>query len=111
MHHFYYHHDKLFCENLPLDHIANEVGTPCYVYSSATLQRHFRVFDSAFSEIDHLICFSVKSNSNIAILSLFSSMGGGTDIVSSGELFRSLKAEVPPERIVYSGVGKRDEDI
>ena len=111
MHDFHYCDDKLFCEKLPLEHIANEVGTPCYVYSLATLQRHFRVFDSAFSGIDHLTCFSVKSNSNIAILRLFSSMGGGTDIVSSGELFRSLKAGVPPEKIVYSGVGKRDEDI
>ena len=111
MHNFHYRDDKLFCEDLPLERIANEVGTPCYIYSLTTLQRHFRVFDSAFLGIDHLICFSVKSNSNIAILRLFASMGGGTDIVSSGELFRSLKAGVPPEKIVYSGVGKRDEDI
>lgn len=91
--------------------IAEEVGTPVYVYSHATLLHHYRVFDGAFSDIPHVTCFSVKANSNIAILRLLGSLGGGVDIVSGGELFRSLKAGIPPEKIVYSGVGKTLEEI
>jgi len=94
-----------------LRRIAEEVGTPVYVYSHATLLHHYRVFDGAFSDIPHVTCFSVKANSNIAILRLLGSLGGGVDIVSGGELFRSLKAGIPPEKIVYSGVGKTLEEI
>ncbi|MEJ5300324.1 MAG: diaminopimelate decarboxylase [Thermodesulforhabdaceae bacterium] len=111
MHHFHYVKDILHCENVPLHRIAEEVGTPCYVYSYATLSHHFRVFDGAFATVDHLTCFAVKANSNIAILSLFGSIGAGMDIVSGGELYRARKAGIPPDRIVYSGVGKSVQEI
>lgn len=94
-----------------MQRIAEDVGTPLYVYSHATLLHHFKVFDEAFSGIPHITCFSVKANSNTAILRLFGSLGGGTDIVSGGELFRSRQAGIPSERIVYSGVGKTLEEI
>ncbi len=86
-------------------------GLPCYLYSQATLERHFKAFDRAFSKIPHLICYSQKANSNLALLHLFGRLGGGTDIVSGGELYRALKAGIPPERIVYSGVGKTSDEI
>jgi diaminopimelate decarboxylase len=111
MHHFHYEHEELYCEGVPLRKLAEAVGTPCYVYSHATLHHHFTVFDEAFVKVPRIICFSVKSNSNIALLSLFSSLGGGADIVSGGELFRARKAGIPPDRIVYSGVGKTVEEI
>ena len=111
MHHFQYRHDELCCEDLPVSRIAEEVGTPFYLYSYATLSQHFRAFDDAFDGVRHLTCFSMKSNSNLAILKLFSFEGGGVDIVSGGELFRALKAGVDPKKIVYSGVGKRTEDM
>ncbi len=109
MHHFHYRDGELFCEDVPLTRMAEELGTPCYVYSHATLRHHFEVFDGAFA--DHLTCFSVKANSNLAVLSLFGKLGGGVDIVSGGELFRARRAGIPPERIVYSGVGKTREEI
>ncbi len=87
------------------------MGTPFYLYSHATLRQHFRALDDAFDSIKHLTCFSVKANSNIAILRLFAREGGGMDIVSGGELYRALKAGVAPNKIVYSGVGKQTEDI
>jgi diaminopimelate decarboxylase len=111
MHHFHYVSNQLYCEDLPLRRIAEEVGTPVYVYSHATLLHHYKVFDGAFSQIPHITCFSVKANSNIAILRLFGSLGGGVDIVSGGELFRSLRAGISPEKIVYSGVGKTLQEI
>jgi diaminopimelate decarboxylase len=111
MHHFQYKNNELFCEDVPVRELAEQFGTPCYVYSHATLCHHFMVFDQAFADVPHLTCFSVKSNSNLAILSLFASLGGGVDIVSGGELFRARRAGVPPERIVYSGVGKTREEI
>ena len=111
MNHFQYKAEELYCEDVPVRRIAQEVGTPCYVYSLATLKHHFLTFDSAFAHADHLTCYSVKANSNIAILKLFGSMGGGVDIVSGGELFRALKAQIPSNRIVYSGVGKTVEEI
>ncbi len=111
MHHFLYRQDELYCENIALRRLAEAVGTPCYVYSQATLHQHYTVFDEAFAEVPHLICFSVKSNSNIAILNLLGSLGGGVDIVSGGELFRARKAGIPADRIVYSGVGKTLEEI
>lgn len=91
--------------------LAEQVGTPCYVYSHATLKHHFSVFDEAFSSVPHLTCFAMKANSNLAILSLFGSMGGGVDIVSGGELYRARRAGIPADRIVYSGVGKTLEEI
>ncbi len=111
MHHFQYREDELYCEDLPVRLIAEKVGTPCYIYSFATLSHHFTTFDSAFKDVAHLTCYSVKANSNIAILKLFGSMGGGVDIVSGGELYRARKAQIPAERIVYSGVGKSVEEI
>ena len=111
MHHFHYMNDELHCEDVPLRRIAREVGTPCYVYSHATLHHHFTVFDRAFEGVPHLICFSAKANSNLSVLRLFGSLGGGVDIVSGGELFRARKAGIPGERIVYSGVGKTVDEI
>ena len=111
MHHFHYQHDELHCENVPVREIVWEAGTPCYVYSCATLQHHFGVFDNAFQGISHLTCYSVKANSNLAVLGLFASMGGGADIVSGGELFRARRAGIPADRIVYSGVGKTEAEI
>ncbi|MCL5406132.1 MAG: diaminopimelate decarboxylase [Deltaproteobacteria bacterium] len=111
MHHFQYKGEELYCEDVPVKLVAEQVGTPCYIYSLATLKHHFVTFDSAFADARHLTCYSVKANSNIAILKLFGSMGGGVDIVSGGELYRALKAQIPSERIVYSGVGKTVEEI
>ncbi|MEW6669944.1 MAG: diaminopimelate decarboxylase [Thermodesulfobacteriota bacterium] len=111
MNHFHYKDSELFCEDVPVSRIASEVGTPFYLYSHATLKRHFKAFDGAFEGIPHITCFSVKSNSNLAILRLFAREGGGVDIVSGGELFRALTAGVDPAKIVYSGVGKRVEDM
>lgn len=111
MHHFQYKNMDLSCEDVSVAAIAEEVKTPFYLYSHATLKRHFRAFDDSFGEIDHLTCFSMKSNSNLAILRLFAREGGGVDIVSGGELYRALKAGVDPARIVFSGVGKTREDL
>jgi diaminopimelate decarboxylase len=106
MHHFTYKKGVLFCEDVSIRDIADQVGTPFYLYSSATLKRHFQAFDSGFEGIEHLTCFAVKACSNIAILNIFKKMGGGADIVSGGELFRAMKAGVDCRKIIYSGVGK-----
>src|SRR5437016_8116645 len=111
MHHFEYKNDSLFCEEVSLEEIAVQVGTPCYVYSRATLERHYRVFDEAFAAHKHLICFSVKACSNLAVLRALCRLGAGFDIVSAGELFRALRAGADPQKIVFSGVGKRDDEI
>ncbi len=111
MHHFQYKRGELHCEAVPLARIAEEVGTPAYIYSYATLERHFRVFDEAFAGIPHLICFAMKANSNLAVIRAIARWGGGIDIVSGGELFRARTAGVPADRIVYSGVGKTYREI
>ena len=111
MNHFEYRNGEMFAEGVPVKRIAKEVGTPAYVYSLATLKRHFRVFDQAFSKVPHIVCFSVKANSNIALLRAFAKEGSGFDIVSGGELFRALKAGGDPQKIVFSGVGKKKEEI
>jgi diaminopimelate decarboxylase len=111
MNHFEYRNGEMFAENVPVKRIAREVGTPAYVYSLATLKRHFRVFDQAFAKVPHIVCFSVKANSNIALLRTFTNEGGGFDIVSGGELFRVLKAGADPKKIVFSCVGKRKDEI
>jgi len=111
MHDFQYRGNELFCEEVPVRGIAATVGTPFYLYGLNTLENHFRAFQNAFSGIDHLICFSAKANSNISILRIFIRMGGGVDVVSGGELFRSMKAGASPDKIVYSGVGKREDEI
>jgi diaminopimelate decarboxylase len=110
MHHFEYKNKELYCESVPVRDIAAKVGTPFYLYSMATLNRHFRAFDEAFT-MPHITCFATKACSNIAILNLFAGLGGGADIVSGGELFRALKAEVDPRKIVYSGVGKTADEM
>ncbi|GFM35494.1 diaminopimelate decarboxylase [Desulfovibrio psychrotolerans] len=110
MHHFEYRHNELHAEDIPVRQLAAEYGTPLYVYSSATLTHHFQAFDSAFGT-PHLTCYSVKACSNIAILRLLGALGAGVDIVSGGELHRALKAGIAAERIVYSGVGKKREEI
>jgi len=111
MHEFNYHGNDLYCEQVPVHTIAAEFGTPLYLYSRATLERHFRVFDSAFASVPHLTCYSVKANSNLAILKLLGSLGAGVDVVSGGEIYRSLLAGIAPEKIVYSGVGKTRDEI
>jgi diaminopimelate decarboxylase len=111
MNYFEYRAGEMFAEGVPLSRIAREVGTPAYVYSLGTLKRHFRVFDRAFAAVPHIICYSVKANSNIALLKVFAKEGGGFDIVSGGELFRALKAGADPAKIVFSGVGKKQQEI
>ena len=111
MHHFNYQSGELYCENVPVRRIAARVGTPFYLYSTATLEHHFRVFEAAFHGFPHLVCFAVKANANLAILRLFARLGAGADIVSGGELHRALAAGVDPGKIVYSGVGKRPDEI
>ena len=111
MNHFEYRNGEMFAEAVPLKRIAREVGTPAYVYSLATLKRHFQVFDQAFAKVPHIVCFSVKANSNLALLRAFAKQGSGFDIVSGGELFRALKAGGDPKKIVFSGVGKKKDEI
>jgi len=111
MHAFTYQGDTLYCEDVSIEHLAADVGTPFYLYSRATLEHHFSTFDSAFGAIPHLICYAVKANSNLAVLNLFARRGAGADVVSGGEIFRALKAGIPADRIVYSGVGKTRAEI
>ncbi len=111
MHNFEYRQGELYCEQVPVSRIAKEVGTPCYVYSYATLVRHYRAYDSAFKNVPHIIAFAMKANSNLAILRVMVNEGSGVDIVSGGELFRALKAGVPPSKIVFAGVGKTPDEI
>ena len=99
MHYFEYRSGELHAEGVPVRRIAEEVGTPTYVYSLATLRRHYQIFDQAFARLPHLVCFSVKANSNLAVLRVFVRAGGGFDIVSGGELFRALKAGADPKKI------------
>jgi diaminopimelate decarboxylase len=111
MHHFTYRENELYCEDVPVQKIAAEIGTPFYLYSHATLTRHLKAFNEAFEGIDRLICFSAKANTNLAILKLFATQGCGLDIVSGGELYRGIQAGFAPNHIVYSGVGKRVDEI
>ena len=111
MHHFKFRENELYCEDVPIREIAAKVGTPFYLYSHATLKRHFQAFSAAFEGVSKIICYSAKANSNLAVLKVFADLGCGLDIVSGGELYRGLKAGFPPERIVYSGVGKRADEI
>jgi diaminopimelate decarboxylase len=102
---------ELYCEDVPLSRIAQEVGTPVYVYSSATLERHYTVFQNAFSQWRALIAFAVKANSNLSVLKTLARLGAGADTVSEGEIRRALAAGVPAERIVFSGVGKTAHEL
>ena len=110
MDHFLYKNGVLMAEDVPLSDIAAAVGTPFYVYSAATLTRHFHLFTEALTPRPHLVCFAIKSLSNIAVLKLLGDLGAGMDVVSVGEYQRARAAGVPSNRIVFSGVGKtRDE--
>jgi len=110
MDHFIYRDGALFAEDVPLSEIAEAVGTPFYSYSTATLTRHFRLFDESLEGMDHLVCYAMKAASNQAILRTLAGLGAGMDVVSGGEYMRARAAGVPGERIVFSGVGKtRDE--
>ena len=111
MHFFEYKDRQLYCEGIPIQQIAEKVGTPFYLYSYHTLVRHFTVFNDAFKGIPHLICYSAKANSNLALLRLFINLGGGVDVVSGGELFRAIKGGADSQKIVFSGVGKREDEI
>ena len=111
MHYFTYKDGILNSEDVALTEIASLYGTPTYVYSRATLERHIRSIEGAFNGIDHLTCYSVKANSNGAVLSILAQHGIGADVVSGGELFRALRAGIPANCIVYSGVGKTAEEI
>lgn len=111
MNDFIFKENELYCENVPVRSIAEEVGTPFYLYSLATLKKHFQVFDESSRVLKSMVCYSVKANSNIAILNYLFKMGWGADIVSGGELFRALKAGVDTSKVVYSGVGKTEEEI
>jgi len=108
---FSYINGRLFCEEVAVEDIARDLGTPVYIYSHRTLVRHFRVFDEAFDGLPHIVCFALKANSNGAVIKTFAGMGGGADVVSGGELSRALMAGVPSSKIVYAGVGKTDAEI
>jgi diaminopimelate decarboxylase len=111
MHHFDYRDGTLHAEDVNLSAIADEVGTPFYVYSTATLERHFQVMDKAFEGTDHLICYAMKANSNQAVIKTMAAQGAGMDVVSEGELRRALMAGVPARKIVFSGVGKTAREM
>ncbi|ARE40236.1 Diaminopimelate decarboxylase [Rhodovulum sp. P5] len=111
MDHFLYRDGILHAEDVPLTEIAAQVGTPFYCYSVATLTRHFRLFDEALAGTDHLVCYAMKANSNMAVLKLMGDLGAGIDVVSGGEYRKAQAAGVPGERIVFSGVGKTQEEM
>lgn len=111
MDYFNYKNQQLFAENVDCQTIANDVKTPCYVYSRQTLERHYSVFDEVLNPHPHMICYAVKANSNLAVLNLLARMGSGFDIVSGGELQRVLSANGDPAKVVFSGVGKTEEEM
>lgn len=111
MDHFQYKNGALYAEDVALTKLAEEVGTPFYVYSRATLERHYTVFADAVKELDATICFAVKANSNIAVIKTLADLGAGADVVSVGELKRAIKAGVPANKVVFSGVGKSRSDL
>jgi diaminopimelate decarboxylase len=111
MHDFIRRGRDLWCEEVPLADLADRHGTPLYVYSARTLERHYRVYASAFAGVEHLICFAAKANPSLAVLALLGRLGAGADIVSGGELQRALLAGIPAGRIVYSGVGKTADEM
>ncbi|PJE32347.1 Diaminopimelate decarboxylase [Pseudooceanicola marinus] len=111
MDHFLYRDGALYAEDVPVAEIAAQVGTPCYIYSTATLERHFRLFDEALAGMDHLVCYAMKAASNQAILKVMADLGAGMDVVSGGEYARAKAAGVPGDKIVFSGVGKTREEM
>jgi diaminopimelate decarboxylase len=111
VHSFQYRDGKLYCEDVDLARVADEFGTPVYVYSAGTILDHYNRLDAALGSLDHLICYAVKANSNRAILKLLAGAGAGFDIVSGGELFRAIKAGADPQKCTFAGVGKSEEEI
>lgn len=111
MDHFAYRDGTLHAEDIALTTLAEQVGTPFYCYSTATLRRHFEVFDAPFAALDHKVCYAVKANSNLAILKVLADCGAGADVVSEGEIRRALAAGITPENIVFSGVGKTRSEM
>jgi diaminopimelate decarboxylase len=111
MHHFTYRAGVLHAEDVSLDRLAAEVGTPFYCYSTATLTRHYRVFAGAFADVRALVCYAMKANSNQAVVATLGKLGAGADVVSGGELARALAAGIAPEKIMFSGVGKTPQEL
>jgi diaminopimelate decarboxylase len=111
MHHFAYRNGVLCAEAVDLVALAQAVGTPFYCYASATLERHYRVFAGAFADVDALVCYAMKANSNQAVIATLARLGAGADVVSAGELLRARSAGVAPERIMFSGVGKTEHEL
>ena len=111
MHHFAYRDGILTAEDVPLDRLAADIGTPFYCYSSATLTRHYQVFANAFADVRSLVCYAMKANSNQAVIATLARLGAGADVVSKGELTRALRAGIAPEKIMFSGVGKTADEL
>ncbi|MGA8653989.1 MAG: diaminopimelate decarboxylase [Xanthobacteraceae bacterium] len=111
MHHFAYRNGVLHAEDVDLTGLADAVGTPFYCYATATLERHYRVFAQAFADVDALICYAMKANSNQAVIATLARLGAGADVVSEGELLRARSAGVPPHKIMFSGVGKTEHEL
>src|SRR6202161_2941705 len=111
MHHFAYRNGVLHAEAVNLDTLAATVGTPFYCYASATLERHYNVFAGAFADVDALVCYAMKANSNQAVIATLAKLGAGADVVSGGELLRARAAGIPPEKIMFSGVGKTEDEL
>src|SRR5438034_3354237 len=111
MNHFAYHSGVLHAETVNLVDLAAAVGTPFYCYSTATLERHYRVFAGAFADVRALVCYALKANSNQAVIATLARLGAGADVVSEGELKRALAAGVPPQKIMFSGIGKSAREL
>src|SRR3954462_9051436 len=111
MRHFDYRNGVLHAEGVDIAEMAQTVGTPFYCYSSATLERHYRVFTEAFSDVKTLVCYAMKANSNQSVLRTLAKLGAGADVVSGGELKRALAAGIPPSKILFSGVGKTEAEL
>src|SRR4029077_14329185 len=111
MHHFAYRNGVLHAEDVDLRELADAVGTPFYCYATATLERHYRVFAEAFADVDALVCYAMKANSNQAVIATLAKLGAGADVVSEGELLRARAAGIPPDKIMFSGVGKTPREL
>src|ERR1700689_1247533 len=111
MHHFAYRNGVLHAEGVNLAALAQAVGTPLYCYSSATLERHYEVFAGAFADVDALVCYAMKANSNQAVIATLAKLGAGADVVSEGELMRARLAGVPANKIMFSGIGKTAREL
>src|ERR1700681_436757 len=111
MHHFHYRDGRLHAEAVDLAALADAVGTPFYCYASATIERHYKVFAGAFADVDALVCYAMKANSNQAVIATLARLGAGADVVSEGELLRARAAGIPPDKIMFSGVGKTAREL